>query len=96
MPSSLVVVWKIASEVAGPGSRRISCAVCATSQSRAGNETKATMPTTTLNSTWATAARLAEEVAPMTANRAVEVVPTFAPITMRPPRSTGSGRCRPP
>ncbi len=82
VPSNLVRVWNIASEVAGPGSRRSKAAVWATSHNSTGSMMKATTPTTTLNSTWAMAARRAAEVAPMTANRAVEVVPTLAPMTI--------------
>ena len=49
----------------------------------------ATRPVRKLNITWAAAVRLAFGVAPMTANAAVEVVPTLAPITVAAPAVRG-------
>src|SRR5690606_28535529 len=82
MPSTLVMVWKMASNTAIWLAKPNKPAMPDTSHSRGDNRVNATIAVITLKKTWALAARFAGAVAPITARAAVEVVPTLAPITM--------------
>ena len=78
---TLTSVCNTASEVAGACSRPNRPSTKYTTRINKGRVSSATPPPMTLNSTCASAARLALGVAPIAAKAAVEVVPIFAPMT---------------